>query len=87
MTIENQNRKMVDIKRPGRCPRCGGNEILEKEDGEWEFVCIQCGRRRGVSGTPPPAYVNENCFTRGQGKPFGYAQGKRWGYRRTRSRR
>jgi DNA-directed RNA polymerase subunit RPC12/RpoP len=67
---------MVDIKKPGRCAKCGGNEIPENDDGEWEIVCIQCGRRRSANGTPPPRYVNENCFSRGQGK--------KWNYRRPR---
>ena len=57
---------MVDIKKPGRCAKCGGNEIPENDDGDWEIVCIQCGRRRSVNSMPPPGYVNENCFRRGR---------------------
>jgi hypothetical protein len=59
---------MVDIKKPGRCPKCGGTEITENDDGDWEIVCIQCGRRSSVISTPTPGYVNENSFRRGRGK-------------------
>jgi hypothetical protein len=31
-----------------RCPRCGGNLRLEREDGGWELDCLQCGYRRGL---------------------------------------
>ena len=34
-----------------RCERCGGDIFLEREIGETDLVCLQCGYRRTLDAT------------------------------------
>lgn len=41
---------------PNRCPRCGGNLLFTREDGD-EWRCLQCGR--GFQATSPATTIAE----------------------------
>jgi hypothetical protein len=32
----------MKVRRPGRCPRCGGNLFLDRDWSGWYEECLQC---------------------------------------------
>jgi hypothetical protein len=38
----------MKIRRPGRCPRCGGNLFLDRDWSGWYEECLQCSFSRRV---------------------------------------
>jgi uncharacterized protein (DUF983 family) len=39
-------------RRALRCPRCGGNVLLNRYEGEGALSCLQCGRAYRLVSTP-----------------------------------
>jgi hypothetical protein len=38
----------MKVRRPGRCPRCGGNLFLDRDWSGWYEECLQCSSSRKV---------------------------------------
>jgi hypothetical protein len=38
----------MKVRRPGRCPRCGGNLFLDRDWSGWYEECLQCSFSRKV---------------------------------------
>jgi|GEM_PF-2605571 ribosomal protein L37AE/L43A len=47
------------MKQVKRCPHCGGNLFLSRENGALEWACLQCARTYPAVETPEGIAVVE----------------------------